>query len=82
VQRLEVFGSVARGDAQSGSHLDLLVSFQPGVRVGLDFFDMAQELERLVGCKVDLMTRRSVEQDANPIRRQSILESTCDVYAA
>jgi predicted nucleotidyltransferase len=81
IARLEAFGSVARGDAHIGSDVDLLVTFQPGVRPGLDFFGMADELESILGCKVDLLTRRSVEQDRNTIRRRLILEGTEEVYA-
>src|SRR5580658_2567652 len=75
VARLEVFGSVARGEMRPGSDLDLLVTFRPEVHLGWDFFALQEELEQIIGGKVDLLTRRSVEQDSNPIRRRSILES-------
>ena len=81
VARLEVFGSLARGEPHPGD-IDLLVTFQPNVRLGWDFFELHAELEDLLGCEVDLLTRRSVEQDENPIRRRSILESTRDIYTA
>ena len=48
---------------------------------GLEFFAMQKELEQILGCRVDLLTRRSVEQNDNPIRRRSILESAREVYA-
>jgi predicted nucleotidyltransferase len=82
IARQEVFGSVATGRALPGSDLDLLVTFQPGVEPGLDFFVMGDELEQLLGCRVDLLTRRSVERSDNPIRRRSILESTREIYGA
>jgi predicted nucleotidyltransferase len=82
ITRLEVFGSVARGLALAGSDLDLLVTFKPGIQLGLDFFSIQDELEDLLGCRIDLLTRRSVERSDNPIRRQSILESAMDIYAA
>lgn len=82
VKRLEVFGSLARGEARPGSDIDLLVTFQPDVHLGWDFFELHTELENLLGCGVDLLTRRSVEQDENSIRRRSILESTRDIYTA
>ena len=81
VARLEVFGSLARGTPHHGSDIDLLVTFQPGVHLGWDFFELFREIEGILGCKVDLLTRRSVEQDQNPIRRRSILESTREIYA-
>ena len=82
VARLEIFGSAARGERRPGSDIDLLITFQPGVHLGWDFFDLQEEIEDLLGCKVDLLTRRSVEQDENPIRRRSILESTRDIFTA
>jgi len=82
VARLEVFGSLARGDTRPGSDVDLLVTFRPDVHLGWDFYELHSELESILGCEVDLLTRRSVEQDENPIRRQSILESTRDLYTA
>lgn len=82
ISRLEVFGSLARGERRPGSDIDLLVTFQPDVHIGWDFFDLHKEIETLLGCQVDLLTRRSVEQDENSIRRRSILESTFDVFTA
>ena len=82
IARLEVFGSLARSEAHPGSDVDLMVTFQPEVHLGWDFFELHKELEDLLGCEVDLLTRRSVEQDENFIRRRSILESTRDIYTA
>jgi uncharacterized protein len=82
VARLEVFGSIARGEGVPGSDVDLLVTFRPRVHPGIAFFGLADEAAALLGCKVDLLTRRSVEQDPNIIRRRSIRESVRDVYAA
>jgi predicted nucleotidyltransferase len=82
IARLEVFGSLARGEPHRGSDIDLLVTFKPDVHVGWDFFELHKELEGILGCEVDLLTRRSVEQDENSIRRRSILEFTRELYAA
>ena len=82
VARLEVFGSLARSDPHRGSDIDLLVTFQPEVHLGWDFFELHKEIEDILGCEVDLLTRRSVEQDENAIRRRSILQSTREIYTA
>lgn len=50
-----VFGSVARGDAQSDSDVDLLVSFEAG-RSLLDLGGLIADLEALLGCRVDVVT--------------------------
>ena len=46
-----------------------------------DLVDMKDELEALSGRKVDLLTRRRVEQSINPCRQRAILTSaeTLDV---
>jgi uncharacterized protein len=81
IARVEVFGSVAKGEASAGSDLDLMVTFLPGIAPGLEFFAMQDELESILGCRVDLLARRSVERSDNPIRRRSILASAREIYA-
>jgi uncharacterized protein len=82
IARVGVFGSVATGEASAGSDLDLMVTFLPGVAPGLEFFAMQDELEGILGRRVDVLTRRSVEQSDNPIRRRSILASAREIYGA
>ena len=81
IARLEVFGSVADGTATPASDVDLMVTFDPGVRVGKEFFTMALELEDILGRRVDLVERASIERMANPFKRRSILSSAQLVYA-
>jgi len=81
VAKLELFGSRAKGTARPDSDVDLLVTFT-GRTPGLAFVSMAEELEAIFGCHVDLLTRGDVERDENPIRRQSILGRTEALYAA
>ena len=78
--RLEVFGSLARGEPHLGSDIDLLVTFRPEVHLGWGSFELHKEIEDILGCEVDLLTRRSVEHDENDIRRRSILQSTREIY--
>mgnify|MGYP006284080653 FL=1 len=80
VARLEVFGSFPRGDADTSSDLDVLVTFKPGVRKGLDFVALQQELEELFGRSVDLLTRLSVEQSPNKYFRRFALQDTEPIY--
>jgi uncharacterized protein len=65
-----------------GSDIDLLITFQPEVRLGWDFFELHKEIEDVLGCEVNLLTRRSVEQDQNDIRRRSILQSAREILTA
>ncbi|MFI5329645.1 MAG: nucleotidyltransferase family protein [Desulfobaccales bacterium] len=65
---LRVFGSVARGEATEGSDLDLLVEMEPG-RSLLDLVAIKQDLEDLLGCKVDVVTEAAV----SPYLRERVL---------
>jgi predicted nucleotidyltransferase len=47
---------VLREDFGPDSDVDVLVEFEPGVRVGLRFFQMEQELSEILGQKVELHT--------------------------
>ncbi|MBN1323355.1 MAG: nucleotidyltransferase family protein [Methanotrichaceae archaeon] len=54
-KNVRIFGSVARGDFKEGSDLDLLVEMEPG-RSLLDLVGLWQDLEDLLGVKVDVIT--------------------------
>ena len=83
VAELALFGSAVRDDLGPESDVDVLVSFDPGARPTLfDIAPMQDELARLFGRKVDLVTRAAVEASRNHIRRKSILESAQVIYAA
>jgi hypothetical protein len=79
IRRLEVFGSVARGEAGPGSDMDLLVTFDGPVSTAA-LLEMAGEAEELVGIPVDFVLRRSLEQSPNRFAREHILSSAVCVY--
>jgi len=58
VAELSVFGSVSRGEAQATSDVDILVSFEQPI--GLDFVDLADYLESVLGEKVDLVAKTAI----------------------
>src|SRR6266567_7244900 len=60
VRSLEIFGSVARGDAGPGSDVDLLVEFDRPIGL-FHFFRVQRTLEQLLGCRVDLVMRDAVK---------------------
>ena len=82
VAKLELFGSRARGDARPDSDVDLLVTYEPGVDLGLMYFGLGPDLEELLGCPVDVVDRPVVERDRNPYFRQEVLSATEVLYAA
>ena len=78
-----LFGSVLRQDFQPESDIDVLVTFAPETHWSLfDLVTMQDELEALLGSKVDLVERPALERSANYIRRNSILDSMEIIYAA
>lgn len=50
-----LFGSYARGEETPESDIDILVSLDYTQRIGLRYFGMALDLERLLGRGVDLV---------------------------
>lgn len=50
-----MFGSVARGEADESSDIDLLVDFEPG-RTLFDQSRLERELEELLGVDVDVIS--------------------------
>ncbi|HOC41393.1 MAG TPA: nucleotidyltransferase family protein [Thermoanaerobaculales bacterium] len=78
VRRLAVFGSVARGDSDPESDLDLLVEFLPGQRVGLRFITLQDELSHLFDREVDLSTPGFL----SPHFRQRVLVDALPIYEA
>jgi uncharacterized protein len=82
IRKLELFGSVVRDDFGPESDVDVMVEFEPGRTPGLGFFDIAAELEEIFGRKVDLTTRKTVEQSPNYIFRKHALRDVATVYEA
>ena len=62
IRRLALFGSVLRDDFRPDSDIDVLVEFLPGVRVGLAFIRIQDELSALLGRPVDLHTAGSLSK--------------------
>ena len=58
-RNLRVFGSVARGEANENSDLDLLVEWEPE-RSLLDHAGLVQDLQELLGMKVHVGTEKSL----------------------
>ncbi len=57
---VRVFGSVARGEADERSDLDLIVEMEPG-RSLLDLGGIQYELEALLRRRVDVVTERGLK---------------------
>lgn len=74
INKLSFFGSVLRDDFSKKSDIDILVEFDPHHIPGLDFFDMRNQLSKILKRKVDLNTpgflsgffRKKVQRESVP----------------
>jgi hypothetical protein len=81
IRRLEVFGSAVRGQAGTGSDVDLLVTLDESTAVSTaELLEMAGEAEELVGRPVDFVLRRSLEKSSNQFAREHILATAVCIY--
>jgi len=76
VKNLYLFGSIARGQGQDSSDVDLLVEYEPGVCVGMfQFVRLRRELSKILSSEVDLATPDSLHKDL----REDILKEAVHV---
>lgn len=79
IRRLSLFGSALRGEDARDSDLDLLVEFEPGVRIGyLGLAGVEREMTALFGRSVDLRTAGEL----GPHLRDRVLREAETKYAA
>jgi predicted nucleotidyltransferase len=78
VKRLDLFGSLARGEETAESDVDLLVEFEePDLHLSKRFFGLLHHLEDTLGCEVDLLTVNSL---SNPYLRRRVLKEKMNIY--
>ena len=83
ISRLAVFGSAVRGKLRADSDIDLLATFAADADWSMfDHYRMEDELVELLGREVDLVSKKAIEESANPIFRREILGSSKEIYAA
>lgn len=83
ITEFSLFGSVLRDDFSPDSDVDVLVTFAADTKYSLfDLVHAQDELERILGRKVDLAERQAIEGSRNYIRRKQILNSAEPFYVA
>ena len=79
VKRVALFGSVVRGELRPDSDIDILVELKDcGDRpvIGLKWFGIEQELSRVLGRQVDLVSDRAL----SPFLRESVDKEKVVLY--
>ncbi len=61
ISYLGVFGSYSRKESNPESDIDILVEFHD--KIGIEFIDLAEELESILGLKVDLVSKRGIKKE-------------------
>jgi uncharacterized protein len=59
---VRIFGSVARGETDAQSDIDLLVDYHSECRSAWFPLQLIRELETLLGCKVDITTEQALKE--------------------
>lgn len=60
IKSMAIFGSYSRKEQNDSSDLDILVEFSD--KIGIRFIDLADDLENIVGFKVDLVSKKGVKE--------------------
>jgi len=77
VGHASVFGSVARGDARSGSDIDVLVDLDPQKHIGLfEYARIKLYIAELLGGSADVVNRKTLR----PLLREAILRDTMNAF--
>lgn len=58
-ENLRIFGSVARGEEDENSDVDILVHFRQGASL-FDLMDLKEDTEELLGLEVDIISDRGL----------------------
>lgn len=60
ISSMAMFGSYARNTETGQSDLDIVVEFSD--KIGIRFIDLADELEKMVGIKIDLVSKKGIKE--------------------
>ena len=76
VERLYIFGSTARDEAKPDSDVDLFFDHPEGSLGLYELMDVRERAAKILGCKADVMTRRSLHR----VLRKRIEASALQVF--
>ena len=59
IKNIAIFGSYTRNEQKKKSDIDILVEFNGPI--GIEFIDLAEELENILHSKVDLISKNGIK---------------------
>lgn len=81
IAELAVFGSILCDDFAANSDVDFFYVLKPNTHWSLrDLLQAEEELAQLLGREVDLVSKVSIEQSYNWLRKRNILSSAKVIY--
>ena len=65
IKGIKIFGSYVKGEQKESSDIDIIVDFSPSPTF-IEFMRIQEELEEILGVKVDLLTEESISPFIKP----------------
>ena len=59
LKSIGIFGSFTREDFKDDSDIDILIDYEQPI--GIEFIDLAEELEKILNLKVDLVSKNGIK---------------------
>jgi predicted nucleotidyltransferase len=71
IKEIKIFGSYTKGEQKETSDIDIIVDFEEYPTL-IEFIRIQEELENLLGVKVDLLTEESISPFVKPFIKEII----------
>ena len=74
VKKVWLFGSYARGEADSNSDVDVVVDIDYSFEIGIEYFNWFQELQEALEKRVDVVSKKYINSRLRPfIEKEMVL---------
>ena len=72
IKKIKIFGSYARGEQKERSDIDIIVDFEETLTL-IELIRLEEEIERILGIKVDLLTEESISPFIKPYIKEVVV---------
>jgi len=72
IKEIKIFGSYARGEQKERSDIDIIVDFEETLTL-IELIRLEEEIERILGIKVDLLTEESISPFIKPYIKEVVV---------